>query len=93
MRTTVEENRRLGEQIAGRAAAATGPTSVILPLEGVSAIDRTGEPFDDPEARDALFTAIRDHHGTAELLELPHHVNDPEFADAASRRLIELIGE
>ncbi len=91
MRTTVEENRRLGQQIAQRAAIATGPTTVILPLEGVSAIDRAGEPFDDPEARDALFTAIRDHHGEADLLELPLHINDPEFADAASTRLIQLI--
>ena len=91
MRTTVEENRCLGQQIAQRAASATGPTTVILPLEGVSAIDHVGEPFDDPEARDALFTAIRDHHGETELLELPLHINDPEFADAASARLITLI--
>ena len=63
----------------------------MLPLKGVSAIDRSGEPFDDPQARDALFTAIRDHHGAVELLELPHHLNDPEFADAAAERLIELI--
>jgi uncharacterized protein (UPF0261 family) len=92
MRTTVEENRRLGQQIAQRAASATGPTTVIIPLEGVSAIDHVGEPFDDPEARDALFTAIRNHHGETELLELPLHINDPEFADAASARLITLIG-
>ena len=91
MRTTVEENSRLGEQIGTRAAAATGPTTVMLPLEGVSAIDRTDQPFDDPAAREALFTAIREHHAPAELLELPHHLNDPEFADAAAARLIELI--
>ena len=91
MRTTVEENRRLGREIAEKAAASTGLTTLMLPLCGVSAIDCADQPFDDPEARDALFTAIRDHHGTAELLELPHHVNDPEFADATATRLIELI--
>ena len=91
MRTTLEENRRLGEQIGNRAAAAVGPTTVMLPLEGVSAIDHPGQPFDDPAAREALFAAIRDHHATAELIELPHHINDPEFADAAAMRLIELI--
>ena len=47
--------------------------------------------LDDPEARDALFTAIRDHHGEADLLELPLHINDPEFAEACARRLIDLI--
>jgi len=91
MRTTLEENRRLGEQIGDRAAAAVGPTTLMLPLEGVSAIDRAGEPFDDPAAREALFAGIRDHHAPAELIELPHHINDPEFADAAAMRLIELI--
>ena len=91
MRTTVEENRRQGREIAEKAAASTGLTTLMLPLCGVSAIDCADQPFDDPEARDALFTAIRDHHGTAELLELPHHVNDPEFADATATRLIELI--
>ena len=91
MRTTLEENRSLGEQIGDRAAAAVGPTTLMLPLEGVSAIDRAGEPFDDPAAREALIAGIRDHHAPAELIELPHHINDPEFADAAAMRLIELI--
>lgn len=93
MRTTVEENRRLGREIAEKAAMSTGPTTLMLPLKGVSAIDGDGQPFDDPEARDALFTAIRDFRGTADLLELPHHVNDPEFADAAVRRLIDSINQ
>ena len=33
MRTTLEENRRLGEQIGDRAAAAVGPTTLMLPLD------------------------------------------------------------
>ena len=93
MRTTAEENRRLGEEIARKADAASGPAAIFLPLKGVSAIDKAGQPFDDPEARHALFDAVRRNQGDVELVELPHHINDKEFAEAAVRRLVELIEE
>ena len=87
----MDENRKLGEEIGRKAAAATGPTSILLPLNGVSAIDQTGKPFDDPLARRALYDGIRAAHGAIELIELDHHINDVEFAEAAARRLIELM--
>ena len=59
MRTTPEENAQLGEEIGRKLAAATGPAAILLPLQGVSAIDRAGQPFDDPAARAALFDGIR----------------------------------
>lgn len=92
MRTTAEENAALGEEIAKKAAAATGPCSILLPLKGVSAIDCDDQPFDDPAAREALFEAVRKHHGDVELLELEHHVNDAAFAEGAAKKLIDLMG-
>ena len=59
MRTTIAESAALGEEIGRKAAAATGPTAIVLPLKGVSAIDREGQPFDDPAARSALFGVLR----------------------------------
>jgi uncharacterized protein (UPF0261 family) len=91
MRTTVQENRELGEEIGRKAAAATGPTCIMLPRRGVSAIDQTGQPFDDPDARKALFAGIRATHGHVEVIELDNHINDPGFAEAASRQLLSLI--
>jgi uncharacterized protein (UPF0261 family) len=91
MRTTVLENTQLGEEIARKAVAATGPTAIVLPLKGVSAIDREGQPFDDPAARAALFDAIRRHHGLVELIELDRHINDDEFAETAARKLIAML--
>lgn len=91
MRTTPEENRKLGEEIGQKAAAATGPTAIMLPLQGISAIDQTGKPFDDPKARKALFDGIRATHGTVELIELDNHINDVAFAQAAARKLLNLI--
>jgi uncharacterized protein (UPF0261 family) len=91
MRTTVDENKKLGEEIARKSLAATGPTSIVFPLRGVSAIDREGQPFDDRPAREALLDALCRNHGSVELIELDQHINDPEFAEAAARKLIDLL--
>ena len=45
MWTTVEENRKLGEEIGSKAVAAMGPTTIMIPLKGVSAIDQAGKAF------------------------------------------------
>jgi len=71
---------------------ATGPTAIMLPLQGVSLIDRTGQVFDDPTARKALFDSIRATHGGAELIEFDNHINDVAFSAAAAGKLLELIG-
>jgi uncharacterized protein (UPF0261 family) len=91
MRTTVEENRKLGEEIGRKAAAATGPTCIMIPLKGVSAIDQTGKAFDDPVAREALYDGIRAMHGSVELVELDNHINDATFAEVAAQKLLHLI--
>jgi uncharacterized protein (UPF0261 family) len=64
---------------------------VLLPSAGVSALDRAGQAFDDPVAREALFSSLREHIDGVEVTELPHHINDPEFAEAAANRLIALL--
>ena len=35
MRMTVEENRKLGEEIVRKAVAATGPTCIMIPFNGI----------------------------------------------------------
>ena len=91
MRTTVEENARIGGDIGRKVAASTGPAAIVLPLKGVSAIDAAGQAFDDPDARRTLFDAIRRSHEHTELIELEHHINDAEFTEAAASRLLHLM--
>jgi uncharacterized protein (UPF0261 family) len=91
MRTTVEENQRIGETLGRRLAGSLGPTAVLLPAQGVSAIDRVGQPFEDPDARRALFDAVRRHAGPVDLIELDAHINDSSFAECAARKLLQLI--
>jgi uncharacterized protein (UPF0261 family) len=91
MRTTPEENGRIGDDIARKLSAAKGPVSVLLPARGVSAIDKQGQPFDDPVARRALHDAIRAGLHGVEVTELDLHINDAEFAEAAARKLLDLM--
>jgi uncharacterized protein (UPF0261 family) len=92
MRTTPEENDRLGKEIAEKASAARGPTAVLVPLRGVSAIDRAGQPFWWPEADQALFQSLRNWISPGvKLIELDLHINDPEFARAATATLLEFM--
>ncbi len=90
-RTTPEENARIGADLGRKVSEAKGPKSILLPKKGVSAIDREGQPFDDPAARAALYGAIRETAKGVEIVELDHHLNDPEFADAAARKLLDLM--
>jgi uncharacterized protein (UPF0261 family) len=85
MRTTVDENRRIGAFIAGKLNAMQGPVRFLIPEGGVSAIDKPGQPFHSPDADRALFEAIASGFRTSaskKLVRLPLHVNDEAFADA-----------
>ncbi len=85
MRTTVDENRAIGEFIATKLNAMRGPVRFLIPEVGVSAIDKPGQPFHDPEADRALFGAIERNFRTGidkKLIRLPLHINDEVFADA-----------
>jgi uncharacterized protein (UPF0261 family) len=94
MRTTPEENDKLGKEIAEKASAARGPTAVLLPLRGVSAIDREGQPFAWPEADAALFHSVRHWISPhVERIELDLHINDPAFAEACAGTLLRLLGQ
>jgi uncharacterized protein (UPF0261 family) len=92
MRTTPEGNDRLGREIALRVSAARGPAAVVLPLRGVSALDREGQPFWWPEADAALFQSVRNWISPhVRLVELDLHVDDVEFARAAVGVLREMV--
>jgi uncharacterized protein (UPF0261 family) len=92
MRTTPEEMDRLGKGIAEKTSAASGPTSVFVPLRGVSAIDAEGKAFWWPEADAALFQSVRNWIApNVELIELDLHINDPAFAAACANKLLELM--
>ncbi len=92
MRTTKEENRDLGRIIAEKLSAARGPTTFLYPRKGVSAIDREGQPFHDPEADEAFIRSLKAAISpNVRVVEMDNHINDEEFAVAAARSLMEKL--
>ena len=95
MRTTAEENERIGRWIGERLNAMDGPVRFFLPEAGVSALDAPGHPFWDPEADAALFQALdRTVRQTSnrQLIRLKRNINDAEFAAAVVAAFRALIG-
>ncbi len=93
MRTSVDENKRIGEKIAEQLNKARGKTTLLIPTKGVSLIDVEGQVFYGPEEDSALFAALRDKvdQSKIELIEKELTLNDPEFGLFAAKKLIELM--
>ncbi len=93
MRTTADELKSIGHEIATRLTDATGKTTLMLPLKGVSMIDVEGQPFYDAEADKVLFDTLRTElaDSNVEIVELDTDINDKEFAIAAAKKLISLL--
>ncbi|MBH8582397.1 Tm-1-like ATP-binding domain-containing protein [Thermoactinomyces sp. CICC 10735] len=92
MRTTPEENENLGRILAEKINRSKGEVAVFLPLKGVSELDAPGKEFWWPEADQALFDAIKQYtNPDIPVYELDCNINDPEFADAVTKKLMELI--
>ena len=89
MRTTPDECAQLGRIIADKLSRAKAPVSLLIPLRGVSALDKEGQKFYDPAADAALFNALRENvSANVRLVELDMHINDPAFADAIADTLM-----
>lgn len=96
MRTTTEENARIGTWIGERLNRCEGEVRFLIPEKGVSALDVPGQPFHDPSADAALFAALeatvrRTPRRTIE--RLPFSVNDEGFARAAAASLREVMAK
>jgi uncharacterized protein (UPF0261 family) len=93
MRTTPEECAEIARITATRLNRASGPVTFLIPLQGVSAIDKIGGPFYSPEALDAYRRALKTSlRSTIRVVELDAHINDERFAVVAVDLLIESLG-
>jgi uncharacterized protein (UPF0261 family)/ABC-type branched-subunit amino acid transport system ATPase component len=95
MRTTAEENERMGRWIGERLNAMDGPVRFFLPEGGVSALDASGQPFWDPDADTALFRALDQtvrQTSNRQLIRLKRNINEPEFASAIVAAFRSIVG-
>lgn len=94
MRTTAEENARIGRWIGERLNLCEGAVRFLLPEGGVSALDAPDMPFFDPAADAALFQAIEAtvrQTDRRRLVRLPCNVNAPEFAQAVVAQFRDIV--
>lgn len=96
MRTTPEENRRLGEIFAQKANAAKGPVAFLIPLKGVSILDsvKDGQPqlFWNPEADQAFIKGLKSKlKPDIPVVEMDANINDPAFADKSVDMLLKMM--
>ena len=93
MRTTAEENAQLGQIMAQKLLLAQGPTRVLIPKHGVSAIDKTGQPFYSPEAETAWINSLKSglDKSVVEVIEMDNHINDEEFGEKLAQTLLNLL--
>ncbi|MBS4535505.1 Tm-1-like ATP-binding domain-containing protein [Clostridium sp. D2Q-14] len=93
MRTTIEENEKIGNKIAEKLNMATGNTVLMIPLKGVSAIDVEGQVFYGKKEDRMLFDTLRKNinKDVVEIIEKDNSINDKEFAEAAAQKLIDLM--
>jgi uncharacterized protein (UPF0261 family) len=92
MRTTPEECAEIGRITAGKLNRAIGPVTVLIPLQGVSAIDKAGGPFYSQVALDAYRSALKETLApSVRLIEIESHINDDVFARTAAELLMESL--
>ena len=92
MRTTPEENAKMGEIFAKKANEAQGRVAFLLPLKGVSILDSEGDRFWWPEADKAMFDAIKNNVKPGiEVVEMDCNINDRAFAEKAVEMLMGLM--
>ena len=96
MRTTPEENARMGRWIGEKLDRCEGPLRFLIPEKGVSALDAPGKPFHDPQADEALFAALEATlrpTANRKLLRLPFAINDEAFAKALADHFLDIRAE
>jgi uncharacterized protein (UPF0261 family) len=93
MRTTPDECAQLGRIIAEKANSYRGPVTVMIPKKAISIISAAGQSFHDPAADTALFNSLKSAlKPSVPVVEMDCEINDPSFAEACARKLLEQLG-
>jgi len=92
MRTTIEENARMGEIFAEKLNKAKGPVTVLIPMGGFSEVDFPDKLFWWPEADQAFVDSLRKHLRADIPIEISDKdVNHPEFSGRVAETLLKFL--
>lgn len=92
LRLTGDEMAEVGREVARRLQTTRTPAAFLIPKAGYDSYAVAGEPFFDPDADAAFVAELR--KGLPANIRVAEHdldINDPAFATAAARALIELM--
>ncbi|QGH35989.1 UPF0261 family protein [Gracilibacillus salitolerans] len=92
MRTTVEENEKLGRMLAEKLNKAHEKTVILFPKGGVSLLDTEGQPFEGKAQREALYTSIKENlNPNIPFKEVEEDINDATFSELIAKELLKLV--
>lgn len=91
LRANAQESREAGRILAKKLNRSTGPVRVLLPKRGISQYSSPGGPLEDPQADEALFTALKEAlRPDISVTEYDLSINDPAFADLVADELMKI---
>jgi uncharacterized protein (UPF0261 family) len=94
MRTTPEENEKMGKIFADKLNAAKGPVVVYVPMGGFSELDFPDKPFWWPEADQAFLDGLRSKlNPDIRVIVMNKDVNDPEFSGKVAQTLLDMLSK
>ncbi|WHH60915.1 Tm-1-like ATP-binding domain-containing protein [Petroclostridium sp. X23] len=91
IRTTIDEQRRLGAVLGKQLSEAKGPAMVIIPMDGFSMWDCEGKAFYQPEARKAFIEGMTENAPDIPIVRVNANINDESFAVAVVEVLVKLL--
>jgi uncharacterized protein (UPF0261 family) len=92
IRLSLEETRNIARQLADKLNLDISGIKVLVPMKGWSEADGEGRPLHDPTARDAFMETLRQVLSPqVPIEEVDLHINDPSFAELASKAMDQMI--
>jgi uncharacterized protein (UPF0261 family) len=88
IRLNEEETQFLAGELAQKLNQEPSVIKVLIPLRGWSEADREGEPLYDPMMNDMFVKKLKASlNPQIAVVEVNHHINDPAFAQVASKTM------
>jgi uncharacterized protein (UPF0261 family) len=92
VRTTISENRRLGEVLAEKLNRSRGRVTVLWPKKGLSSIDLPQKSLYDPKADNALLQSLtKNLRKEIPILLVDTDINSPFFAEQVTKTFQSMI--
>lgn len=92
IRMSPEELKSVAETFAVKLNKAGGPVNVLIPLNGWSSVDQSGNPTYDPQEDRVFLEALRKNlHPEIKIVEVDANMEDTAFAQTVVETALELF--